>query len=201
MISHLTGIYDHAEKDAITLDVKGVGYRVFVPTSLINKLPKAGEQIKLFTCQVVREDSISLFGFLTREEKALFKHLLSVNSVGPKSALSLMGKVPLDKLIAAITKGNVDLIRTVPGVGLKTAQKVVIELKEKLAKEYSVEAGDFEKDIFADDSVLKDAVSALMALGYRHGEARDAIKRSGISLSEKTTIEDIVKMALKQWSV
>ena len=197
MISHLTGIYDHAEKDAITLDVKGVGYRVFVPNSLLNKLPKKGTEIKLFTCQIVREDSITLYGFLSREEKALFRHLLSVNGIGPKAAVGLIGKIPLDKLVAAITKGDVDLIRSIPGIGLKTAQKLVIELKEKLAKQYGVESADLTKGFGGDESVLKDAISALMTLGYRPSEAKEAIKKSGIELSEKTSVEDIIKMALK----
>lgn len=197
MISHLTGIYDHATKNSITIDVKGVGYHVFVPLSLLNKLPKKGQEIKLYTSQVVREDSISLYGFLSREEKTLFGHLLSVNGIGPKAAIALIGRIPLDKLVAAITKGNVDLIRTIPGIGLKTSQKLVIELKEKLAKEYGVESADLAKGLFGEEPVLKDAISALMALGYRPSEAREAIKKAGIEFSEKVTVEDIIKKALR----
>ena len=196
MISHLNGILEHIDKNHLVVDVGNVGYHVNVPTSAFTRLPKVGEKIKLFTYQVVREDELSLYGFLAKEERNLFSLLLTVNGVGPKASLSILSGFPIDKLVTAITKGNVDLICTVPGIGKKTAQKLVIELKEKVAKAYAIKPSDMAIGIQGDAPIISDAISALIALGYSPREARDAILKSGIDLSSQG-VEDIIKQALK----
>jgi Holliday junction DNA helicase RuvA len=196
MISHLKGILEHTAKNHIVVDVGSVGYHVNVSPSTLSQLPKEGEEIKLFTYQVVREDDISLYGFLSKEERSLFSLLLSVSGIGPKASLSILSGFPIGKLVTAITQGDVDLISTVPGIGKKTAQKLVIELKEKVAKAYAIKPSDMAIGIKGDAPVVSDAISALIALGYSPREARDTILKSGIDLSTGS-VEDVIKQALK----
>ena len=197
MISHVEGILDNIEGNRIVVDVSGVGYGIDVPSSFFSRHPKIGQRIKVFTVQVVREDDISLYGFSAKEERSLFTTLLTVNGVGPKGAMAIISGIPLDKLVAAITKGNVDIITAVKGVGLKTAQKIVIDLKEKIGKAYAIEPSKGIPGLGAEDPLLKDAVTGLMTLGLSPAEARDAIDRAGIDFSAKPGIEDIIKKALK----
>jgi len=194
MISHISGIIDHIDGSQIVIDVNGVGYAVAVPSSVFSAKPKAGDSIKLYTYQVVREDAHSLFGFSTKEEKRLFSTLLSVNGVGPKAGLSIISEIPLSKLVTAIAEGNSNLISSVKGIGKKTAEKVVIELKEKVAKAYSVEPTQNVQ--MREDSMMKDAVSALMTLGYSTSEARKAIEEAEKNLSREAGLEEIIKTAL-----
>lgn len=197
MISHLRGTLEHIDRNQVVVDVGNIGYRVSVPTSIIPSLPKAGEKIKLYTYQVVREDDISLYGFLTKEERNLFSLIITVNGVGPKAGLSLLSGFPLDRLVTAITGGDIDLITTVPGIGRKTAQKIVIELKEKIAKAYAIPPSKMIEGLPGESTTLSDALCALIALGYSPKEAREAIMRCGVSFSEKASIEEIIKQALK----
>ena len=200
MISQLTGILDGIEQNNITVDVNGVGYKVFVPTSAIAKLPKPGEKIKIFTYQVVREDALDLYGFLRKEERGLFSMLLSVSGIGPKSASALLSGIKMEDLVIAIAKGSVDLITTVPGVGLKTAQRLIIELKEKVGKAYAIAGGGSSRGLPAEEPIIADAIAALMTLGYSPKEARDAIMRSGIDFTKVKGAEDIIKQSLKALS-
>jgi holliday junction DNA helicase RuvA len=197
MISQLTGILDSIEQNAIVLDVNGIGYKVYIPSSSIPSLPKVGAAMKVYTHQVVREDANDLYGFLRKEERGLFSMLISVSGIGPKSAAAIMSGIRMEDLIVAITKGNVDIITRTPGIGLKTAQKLVIELKEKIAKAYSVSSSDVVKGIPADSPLVSEAVSALMTLGYTSKEARDAIHKSGTDLTRVSGVEEIIRNSLK----
>jgi Holliday junction DNA helicase RuvA len=196
MISHLKGILEHVDKAHLVVDVANVGYHVHVSSGTLSRLPKVGEKIHLFTYQVVREDDISLYGFLSREERNLFALLLTVSGIGPKASMLIISGFPIDKIVTAITQGNVDLISTVPGIGKKTAQKLVIELKEKVAKAYAIKPSDMAIGMGGDEPIVSDAISALIALGYSPKEARVAILKSGIDLSSQN-VEDIIKQALK----
>ncbi len=197
MISQLTGILDSIEQNSIVIDINGVGYKVYVPTSTIHRLPKTGEKIKVFTYQVIREDANDLYGFTNKEERNLFSTLLSVSGIGPKSAIGILSKIKMEDLVVAIAKGSVDLITSVPGIGLKTAQKLVIELKEKVAKAYSIAGGVSMKSIPGENPLIGDATSALMALGYSAREARDAVMKAGADLSRVKSVEEIIKLSLK----
>ncbi len=194
MISQLTGTIDNIEGNKVTVDVNGVGYVVSVPRSFLTQF-KTGDKLKIFTRQVVREDDISLYGFATKEERSLFATLLSVNGIGPKGAMSMISDIPLNKLVAAIAKSDAALISSVKGIGSKTAQRVIIELKEKVAKAYTIEPEGSVSESFGEDPAIKDAISALITLGYSPSEARGAIKKAGVS-SEKS-VEDMIKKALK----
>ncbi len=196
MISHLKGILEHVDKAHLVVDVGNVGYQVKISSGTLGRLPKVGEKVHLYTYQVVREDDISLYGFLTREERSLFALLLTVSGIGPKASMSIISAFPIDKIVTAITQGDVDLISSVPGIGKKTAQKLVIELKEKVAKAYAIKPSDMAIGIKGDQPVIQDAISALISLGYTPREARETIMKSGIDLSS-SNVEDIIKQALK----
>jgi Holliday junction DNA helicase RuvA len=201
MISHLNGILEQKEADHVVVDVGRVGYHVTLPAAAFSRLPQIGQEIKLYTVQVVREDDISLYGFLTREERSLFKILLKVNGVGPKVAITIVGAFSLDKLVTAITKGNIDLLSSIPGIGKKTAQKIVLELKEKVGKAFGGvgEAAGGEFELKGESREVGDAVAALVALGYLVREARSLIaKLDPAVLAGKT--EEIVKQALSRTS-
>jgi len=196
MISHLKGILEHIDKAHLVVDVGNVGYHVHVSSGTLSRLPKVGEKVHLYTYQVVREDDISLYGFLAKEERNLFSLLLTVSGIGPKASMSILAGFPIDKLVTAITQGNVDLISTVPGIGKKTAQKLVIELKEKVAKAYAIRPSDMAIGLGGEEPVVADAISALIALGYSPKEARSTILKSGIDLTSQN-VEDVIKQALK----
>ncbi len=195
MIGHIEGLVDSVDKDLLVVDCGGVGYEVLSTGTVIFNAKK-GQKIKVLTYMVVREDSMQLFGFHSKEERSLFKQLLSVSGIGPKGAMSIVSAFDVKKLIIAITKGDVETITSVPGIGRKTAQKVIIELKEKLAKAYSVAAEDQLPGVSADNEAMKDAISALMALGYNAKEARAAISSSGVDAST-SGVEAIIKASLK----
>jgi len=197
MISHLKGILEHIDKDHISLDVNGVGYKVHISTNVLNKLPKPGTSLNIFTFQVVRENDISLFGFLNKEERNLFSTLLKVSGVGPKAASAILSCAPLDKLVSAITRGDADLLASAPGIGKKTAQKVVIELKEKIAKAYGLKAGELKLDLPGESPLVSEAVQALMALGYSPKEAKIALQDSKVDLEKAKNVEEVIKSALK----
>ncbi|MDI6731465.1 MAG: Holliday junction branch migration protein RuvA [Candidatus Margulisbacteria bacterium] len=196
MISHLNGTLEHVDKNHVVVDVGGVGYKVFLPTAALARLPKVGEKIKLFTFQVVREDELSLYGFLTKEERSLFSLLLTVNGIGPKVSLSILSAFPLDRIVTAITQGNATLISSIPGIGGKTAQKLIIELKEKVAKAYALKPAEMTGGLPGNETIVSDAIAALISLGYSPKEARESILRIGEG--NLTSVEEIVKQALRQ---
>lgn len=200
MISQLSGILDSIETNTITVDVNGVGYKVNIPSSTVAKLPGTGEKIKVYTFQVVRENAIDLYGFLRKEERGIFSMLLSVDGIGPKLAAALLSGIKMEDLVVAIAKGSVDLITSVPGIGLKTAQKIVIDLKEKVGKAYAVATSPQGREIPGESPMIADATSALMTLGYTAKEAREAIMRSGIDLAKVKSAEDIIKQSLRALS-
>ncbi|MGB9613277.1 MAG: Holliday junction branch migration protein RuvA [Candidatus Margulisiibacteriota bacterium] len=194
MISHLVGNLEHIDHNHIVVEVGNVGYHINVPSSVLSRLPKIGEKVKLFTVQIVREDEISLYGFLSREERALFSLLISVNGVGPKLGLALLSGFPIDRLVAAIAQGDVALLSSVPGVGRKTAERIIVELKEKIGKTYALKPSELTVGIKGEKTIISDAISALIALGYSPREAREVIGR--LDLEEKP-IEEVIKEALK----
>ncbi|MBU0630957.1 MAG: Holliday junction branch migration protein RuvA [Candidatus Margulisbacteria bacterium] len=196
MISHLNGILAGLDQNMVVIEVGNIGYLVKVPSAVASRLPVVGQPLKLFTIQIVREDDISLYGFLSTEERSLFSLFLSVSGVGPKMALALISAFPLDKLVAAVAKGDVALLSSVSGVGKKTAERVVVELKEKIAKKYAVTPQEMGAGIKGGESSLgADSISALISLGYSPKEAREAVMR--VDLEQVTSVEGVIKTALK----
>ncbi|MDD5382738.1 MAG: Holliday junction branch migration protein RuvA [Candidatus Margulisbacteria bacterium] len=195
MISHLSGRLEHIDKNHVVVDVGNVGYQVNVPSATLNRLPKVGEQVKLFTIQIVREDDISLYGFLNKEERALFSLLLSVSGIGPKLAMALISGFPLDKLVAAIAQADIALLSSISGVGRKTAERMVVELKEKIGKAYAIKPAEMGAGIKGESTLISDAISALISLGYSPREAREVILQ--VNTEKLASVEEIIKKALK----
>lgn len=195
MISHLNGILEQIDHNHVVLDVNNVGYKVNVPASVLSMLPQTGEKVKLFTIQVVREDDISLYGFLNKEERALFTSLLSVSGIGPKLAMALISAFPLDKLVTAIAQGDITLLSSISGVGKKTAERLVLELRDKIGKTYAIKPSEMSSGIKGDQTIVADSISALISLGYSPKEAREAIMR--LNLENPASVEVVIKQALK----
>lgn len=184
MIAQLTGTVARSSGTFIVLDVGGVGYKVFVPVTVLESLPPPGEKVSLVTHTLVREDDLSLFGFTGEEELRVFELLLSVSGVGPKVALALLSALPAEELAQAVASDDVRTLTRVPGIGAKTAQRLVLELRDKLASmaferavdKLAVGASVKRKD--AAGAVLDDVVSALINLGYNKPEASRAADAS-----------------------
>lgn len=197
MISHLVGIIDHIDKDSLVIEVNGIGYKVNAAASVLNEIGSPGDRVKIFTEHIVREDSESLYGFKNKEEKSLFNSLLSVSGIGPKTAMTISSSYPMDKLVSAISQGNVNLLSSIQGIGKKTAERIVVELKDKIAKTYGVQLSDMAKGIPGEENLVSDAISALITLGYSPKEARDAILKLNVDPINFKNVEDVLKAALK----
>jgi Holliday junction DNA helicase RuvA len=195
MISHLKGTIEHIAQNHVVIEVGNIGYHVNVPASVLVRLPQAGEKVKLYTIQIVREDDISLYGFLTSEERSLFTLFLSVSGIGPKLAMALISGFPLDRLVSAVAQGDISLLSSISGIGRKTAERIVLELKEKIAKAYSIQPSEMTAGMTGDQGIVSDSISALIALGYSPREAREAIMR--LNLQNPNSVEEVIKEALK----
>ena len=186
MISQLSGQVTHKDSRFLILDVGGVGYKVFATGEMLEKLP-AGKNAKLWTYLAVREDALDLYGFLEKEGLDFFELLISISGIGPKSALSILNLATLPTLHKAIASGDASYLTKVSGIGRRNAEKIVLELKDKLI----VVLGEGEK---VQTSSQSDALEALKSLGYSEREARDALKKVS---SEITDTGECVKAALK----
>ena len=189
MIATLEGILEHRGDDHVIVNVGGIGFRVFVPTSTSSQLGAVKGRVSLYTHLHVREDNISLYGFASREELALFKSLISVTGIGAKLALALLSALKPKQLVMAITSGDIDVLSQTPGIGKKTASRLVVELKGKLEKEWQEAALPVAPE-------RADVMAALTGLGYSVMEAARAISR--LPDSEELSLEEKVKMALQQ---
>lgn len=192
MIAMLKGSVADRSTSDVVLDVGGVGYEVSVPMSTFEKLPEEGGEAKLFVQTVVREDAIQLFGFSTREEKAAFQALVKVSGIGAKTALAVLSGMPVATLASAVASGESDLLTKIPGIGKKTAARLVLELKGKLGSDLEAAAAGAAPRP-APGSVRADVVAGLMALGYTEREATAAAR----DLPEGISASDGIRMALR----
>ena len=202
MIAFLKGEVADMTEGSIILDVNGVGYEVLVPGQLLSMLEGIGQSLKLYTHMQVREDTVTLFGFLTRDDLQMFRMLISVNGVGPRAGLSILSALGADDLRFAVLADDAKRISKTPGIGAKTAQKIILELKDKLDLEEAFEkklaAAENAPEIpaAAGDDIIQDAVQALVALGYGSTEALKAVR--SVKPAENMNTEDILKEALKR---
>ena len=195
MIAYVNGILDMKLNNFVVIDVAGIGYKVFMSEAAIDKLGQVGEKVKIYTHHHVREDDISLYGFLTLEELNMFELLISVSGVGAKSALSILANIePSAFALAVITNDTSKLIK-IPGVGAKSAARIVLELKDKLKNQDLVEnKKDIIKKNFANDAELDEAISALQVLGYNRKDIEKVFEKLDVS---KLKLEEIIKLGLK----
>ena len=200
MYAYIKGILAEITEDAIIVENQGIGYEIAVPGQVFDYLPSVGEEVKIYTYHYVREDAILLYGFLTKEDVRIFKMLIGVSGIGPKGALSILSVLSTDDLRFAILGDDAKAIAKAPGVGAKTAQCVIIELKDKLSLEDAFEqklANQAQKaELNPAVGVKNEAILALTSLGYSQSEALKVLQ--GIEISPDDQVEDVLKMALKQ---
>ena len=200
VISYIRGPLEEKREDSVVIEAGNIGYRIFIPPSLLGELPGLGEEVKIYTYFSVREDGMSLFGFLSKQDLEMFRHLIGVNGVGPKSALGILSALKPDVLRMAVLSGDAKAISKAPGVGAKTAQRIILDLKDKVKAEDVLFAGadlaeNRNTDLSGMEEAGKEAVEALTALGYSASEAQTAVKK--VTITEGMTSEDVLKGALK----
>ncbi len=190
MIAYLNGTIEFQGEKYVVVNVGGVGYKVFLGADALGKMPKKGGEVKLWTHQHLRENITELYGFLHPSELQFFELLIAISGVGPKTALGVLGMAPVDTLRHAIAAGDTTYLTKVSGIGRKTAEKIILELKEKMAgRGVTIESGSLREET--------DALDALISLGYSPGEARDALAKVPAEISGA---ERRIKEALKKLS-
>lgn len=198
MIAYIKGQLAEVNTDSIVVEHHGLGYQIFVPTSVLDQVPMVGDDIKVYTYLYVREDLMCLYGFMSKDDLNIFKLLISVSGIGPKGALGILSAITPDNLRFAVLAGDAKTISKAPGIGAKTAQRLIIELKDKLKLEDMMEQSDV--GAVAAASVASDskneAVLALVALGYSQAESLAAIRKCAIT--EDMSSDMILKLALKK---
>lgn len=198
MISYIRGELAAIEEEKVIVDVNGVGYGVYMPGQSMNMLPQIGEEVKLHTYMNVREDAMQLFGFLTRDDLKVFKFVIGVSGIGPKGGLSILSHMSPDDLRFAVISHDVKAISGAPGIGKKTAEKLIIELKDKLSIEEVIERQTETSSTVASAGTNQsqvEAAQALVSLGYGNTESMKAVKK--VEITQDTTVEEILKQALK----
>ena len=200
MIAFLKGTIEDITENSLVLDVNGIGYEVLVPGQLLDMLEGIGQELKVYTYMQVREDAVVLFGFLTRDDLAMFKMLIGVNGVGPKAGLGILSALGTEELRFAVLADDAKRIAKAPGIGAKTAQKIILELKDKLDLAEVFEQklnADRQQEVAASagNGMIQDAVEALVALGYGSTEALRAVRAVKADTVEDS--EQLLKEALK----
>jgi Holliday junction DNA helicase RuvA len=206
MIAFIKGQLIECQLTLAILEVNGIGYEVHVPLTTVERLPSLGDAVKLFTHATYREDSQTLYGFIDRESRDFFRMIVDkVSGIGPKIALNLLGSLSLQTLKVSIASGDVAMLSKAQGLGKKTAERIVVELKDKvlpkeLSQDTNVSTSSLDKGQQADISQnltnFQDAVSALLTLGYKATDADLAIRRASESMDENASTEELIRLAL-----
>jgi Holliday junction DNA helicase RuvA len=200
MIAQISGILISKKATEVVIDCNGIGYQLYISVSTSDKLSEIGTNIKLQTLLIHREDAMQLFGFYDENEKEVFKLLISISGIGPKSAIAILSAISISELKQAILENNLILLQKMPGIGKKTAERLIIELREKIAK---IDIGEIDLD--GSNIVSQEAISALIVLGYNKLVAEKAVKQAINSLKNENieqekldlSIENILRLSLK----
>ncbi len=199
MIAFLEGKLVEALPTQAVIEVHGVGYEVLIPLSSFDKLPAPGQPVKLLTHLSVREDAHTLYGFITAPERDLFRLLINtVSGIGPKTALNVLSGMNVNAFRGAVANGDVKALSQISGVGRKTAERIIVELRDKVGAAAAWEAASAQRALSPADQKLNDAVLALMALGFKQVEAHDAARGAQAMLGEQATTEDLVRTCLRK---
>ena len=199
MISYIKGKLTEVDDGIIVVENNGIGFNIHVPATVISSFSSIGDEVKVYTYLQIREDAHRLFGFLTRDDLNIFKMLINVNGIGPKGALAILSTISPDDLRFAILSDDARLISTAPGIGSKTAQKLILELKDKIKLEEAFESYSSGVNAVKTDDVLvakNEAVEALVSLGYGSTEAMKAVRE--VENADELDSEEILKRALKK---
>jgi Holliday junction DNA helicase RuvA len=199
MITFLHGKLVDALPTQVVVEVHGVGYEALIPLSSFDKLPPPGGDVKLLTQLIVREDSHTLYGFMSAGERDLFRLLINtVSGIGPKIALNILSGISVTAFRGAVANGDVKSLSQISGVGKKTAERMVVELRDKVGAAGAWEAASAQRALSPEDQKINDAVLALMALGFKQIEAHDAVRSAYAAAGEKASVEDLVRACLKK---
>ena len=202
MLAYIKGILEIKTKGYIVVEAGGLGYKIFMPESTIAKTGNIGDKVQIHTFMRVREDDVSLYGFLTNEELRMFELLLSVSGIGAKGALGILSNITPSQFALAVISNDVAILKKVPGIGPKTAQRAILELKDKLKKDQEIavaegeEASNIEKVIKEDEKVAE-AISALQVLGYSKREIVEALQNVELT---SLSVVDIIRKGLANLS-
>ena len=198
MLAYIKGILEIKTKGYIVVEAGGLGYKIFMPESTIANTGNIGDKVQIYTFMRVREDDVSLYGFLTNEELGMFELLLSVSGIGAKGALGILSNITPSQFALAVISNDVAILKKVPGIGPKTAQRAILELKDKLKKEQEIsiaegeETSNIEK-VIKEDEKVSEAISALQVLGYSKREIVEALQTIEVT---SLSVEDIIKKGL-----
>jgi holliday junction DNA helicase RuvA len=199
MITFLHGKLVDALPTQVTVDVNGVGYDVLIPLSSFDKLPAPGNEIKVLTHLQIRDDAHVLYGFMTNGERELFRLLINnVSGIGPKIALNILSGINATAFRGAVASGDVKALSSISGVGKKTAERIVVELKDKIGKAGALESVSTGRALSDSDQKINDAVLALMALGFKQPEAHDSVRAAQAVLGPQASVEALVRASLKK---
>jgi Holliday junction DNA helicase RuvA len=199
MITFVHGKLVEALPTQVTVDVNGIGYEVLIPLSSFDRLPPPGGEVKLLTHLAIREDAHVLYGFVSAAEREMFRLLIhTVSGIGPKTALNILSGMNITALKGAVSSGDVKSLSQISGVGKKTAERIVVELKDKIGASGAWEASSAGRALTEGDQKMNDAVLALMALGFKQPEAFEAVRGAQALLGPKAAVEDLVRASLKK---
>ncbi|MCM1266385.1 MAG: Holliday junction branch migration protein RuvA [Bacteroidales bacterium] len=201
MYAYIKGTLEEVTEDAVVVEAGGIGYNIRVSTATADLLPGLGSEVKIYTYTLVREDAFSLYGFLTRDDLEIFKRLITVSGIGPKGGLAILSVMSADALRFAVMAGDAKAIAKAPGIGAKTAERVILDLRDKISIEDTLRglgspAATGQADaVIGDNLMRREAIEALVALGYSASDATAAVKK--VEIKEDATSEGILKQALK----
>lgn len=196
MFAYINGKLEYKMEGYVIVDVHGIGYKIFMSQTGIDRLGNIGENVKIHTYLKVREDDMSLFGFNTVEELSMFELLISVSGIGAKTALAMLSCIEPSKFALAVITNDLKTLTKIPGIGAKSAQRIVLELKDKLKTEKAVEPGINSEitESTEKNNKIEDAISALQVLGYNRKEIEKAFEKIEIS---ELSVEDLIKKGLQ----
>jgi len=199
MITFLHGKLIETLPTRVVVEVNGVGYEALIPLSSYDKLPQPGQELKLLTHLVVREDAHVLYGFMSSPERELFRLLIdTVSGIGPKIALNVLSGISVTAFRGAVANQDIKALSQISGVGKKTAERIVVELKDRIGAAGAWEALSAQRALSPEDQKINDAVLALMALGFKQVEAHDSVRKAQAVLGAPATVEDLVRACLKK---
>lgn len=198
MLAYIKGILEIKTKGYIVVEAGGLGYKIFMPESTIANTGNIGDKVQIYTFMRVREDDVSLYGFLTNEELRMFELLLSVGGIGAKGALGILSNITPSQFALTVISNDVAILKKVPGIGPKTAQRAILELKDKLKKEQEISIAEGEEtsnieQVIKEDEKVSEAISALQVLGYSKREIVEALQAIEVT---SLSVEDIIKKGL-----
>jgi holliday junction DNA helicase RuvA len=197
MIAHIQGFLHFKSPEYLVIDVDGIGYQVHVPLSTFYDLPQVGSTVSLHIHTHVREDALQLYGFRSPEEKAIFVRLISISGIGPRLAVNILSGISPAELVESLSQNNLARLISIPGVGRKTAERIMVELRDKVSSLVPSHDVTVPVKTAADEAVIEDALSALLNLGYKKGVAQRAVENARQRLEGEITLESLLKESLR----